>query len=465
MRRLARTLARLPIRVRLTLAFTGVIALLLLVAGLFLAREFERDLDRSIADAQRAQSQDIAALVETGRGADAVLASGERYAQVYDAGGELLVSTSSTRRTRLLEPAQLEQAARQPLTVERRPINGTDVRLRAIAARLGNGERVVVVIGDSLSERDSSLASLNRLLLIALPVALLVAAFAGYEVAGAALRPVERMRSRAAAISETNPSERLPLPEARDEIGALGTTLNQMLDRLEAGLARERRLVSDASHELRTPLTTMRAELELALRGERDAGELRAAIASAHEETRRMSSLADDLLVLARADQGRLPLQPEPTAARELLEAAAQRAEAACARAGRSITVHDDGAEAVLILADPNRVAQALDNLIANSLVYGAGPVALAGIPAGEMVELHVLDRGAGFGDEFIDRAFDRFSRDAGRKGAEGTGLGLAIVAAVARAHGGSAGARNRPGGGADVWLALPRAQSGDRSR
>jgi two-component system, OmpR family, sensor kinase len=322
-----------------------------------------------------------------------------------------------------------------------------------------------VVIGDSLSERDSSLASLNRLLLIALPLALLVAAFAGYEVAGAALRPVERMRSRAAAISETNPSERLPLPEARDEIGALGTTLNQMLDRLEAGLARERRLVSDASHELRTPLTTMRAELELALRGERDAGELRAAIASAHEETRRMSSLADDLLVLARADQGRLPLQPEPTAARELLEAAAQRAEAACARAGRSITVHDDGAEAVLILADPNRVAQALDNLIANSLVYGAGPVALAGVPAGGMVELHVLDRGAGFGDEFIDRAFDRFSRDAGRKGAEGTGLGLAIVAAVARAHGGSAGARNRPDGGADVWLALPRAQSGDRSR
>ena len=318
MRRLARTLARLPIRVRLTLAFTGVIALLLLVAGLFLAREFERDLDRSIADAQRAQSQDIAALVQTGRGADAVLASGERYAQVYDAGGELLVSTGSARRTRLLEPAQVGQAARQPLTVERRTLNGTDVRLRAIPARLGNGERVVVVIGDSLSERDSSLASLNRLLLIALPLALLVAAFAGYEVAGAALRPVERMRSRAAAISETNPSERLPLPEARDEIGALGSTLNHMLDRLEAGLARERRLVSDASHELRTPLTTMRAELELALRGERDAGELRAAIASAHEETRRMSSLADDLLVLARADQGRLPLQPEPTAAREL---------------------------------------------------------------------------------------------------------------------------------------------------
>ena len=228
--------------------------------------------------------------------------------------------------TRLLEPAELQQAVRQPLTVERRSLNGTELRLRAVPARLENGERGVVVIGDSLGERDSNLASLNRLLLIALPLALLVAAFAGHEVAGAALRPVERMRGRAAAISESNPSERLPVSEARDEIGALGRTLNEMLDRLESGYARERRLVSDASHELRTPLTTMRAELELALRGERDVGELRAAIASVHEETRRMSRLADDLLVLAApirvGSPSRSPPQrgtcsaPRPSAAR-----------------------------------------------------------------------------------------------------------------------------------------------------
>jgi two-component system, OmpR family, sensor kinase len=459
MPRLARSLARLPIRVRLTLAFTGVIALVLLVAGFFLAREFERDLDRSIADAQRAQAQDIAALVQGGKGASAVLEGGERYAQVYAADAELLASTGPARGSRLLEPAELQQAARRPLTVERRAVGGTDVRLRAVPARLEDGGRAVVVIGDSLSVRDSSLASLNRLLLIALPLALLVAAFAGYQVAEAALRPVERMRSRAAAISESDPSERLPVPETRDEIGALGRTLNEMLDRLEAAFARERRLVGDASHELRTPLTTMRAELELALRGERDAGELRAAIASAHEETRRMSSLADDLLVLARADQGRLPLEPAPAAAHELLTAAAQRGDAAFVQAGRSITAPDDGSGAAVVLADPNRVAQALDNLIANSLRYGAGPVELSSVRTGEMVELHVLDRGAGFSEEFIPRAFERFSRDAGAgEASQGTGLGLAIVAAIARAHGGGVAARNRPGGGADVWLTLPEA-------
>jgi two-component system OmpR family sensor kinase len=458
MRKLARTLSRLPIRVRLTLAFTGVIALVLLVAGFFLAREFERDLDHSIDEAQRAQAQDIVALVETAPSPAAVLSSGERYAQVYAADGELLASTLPARRGPLLDPGEVHTATRTPVTVERRSINGTSVRLLGVPATLRNSRRGVVVIGDSLRVRDASLTALDRLLLIALPVALLVAAFAGYEVAGAALRPVGQMSSRAATISASNPSERLPVPEADDEIAALGGTLNEMLGRLEAGLARERRLVSDASHELRTPLTTMRAELQLALRGDRNAAELRAAVASADEEARRMSTLADDLLVLARADQGQLPLRLEPWAAQDLLAAAAHRAEAAIARAGRSIAALG-GDRAAVVLADPDRVAQALDNLIANSLRHGDGPIELNAEQAGPMVELHVLDRGAGFDDEFLTHAFERFSRGArAGDGVQGTGLGLAIVEAIARAHGGSVVARNRPGGGADVWLTLPDA-------
>jgi two-component system, OmpR family, sensor kinase len=459
MRKLARTLARLPIRLRLTLAFTGVIALVLLVAGVFLARQFERDLDRSIDAAQRAQAQDIVALVKDAPSPTVVLASGERYAQVYAADGQLLASTQAARRRRLLDPNEVHAATRTPVTVERRSINGTEVRSLGVPATLQNSRRAVVVIGDSLRVRDASLTSLDRLLLIALPLALLVAAFAGYEVAGAALRPVERMRNRAVTISESNPSERLPVPEARDEIAALGTTLNEMLGRLEAGLARERQLVSDASHELRTPLTTLRAELELALRGERDAAELRAAVASAHEEARRMSTLADDLLVLARADQGRLPVRPEPWAAQDLIASAAHRAEAALAQAGRSIAAVDGGDGAAVVLADPDRVAQALNNLITNSLRYGDGPVELTVEQTGQMVELHVMDRGAGFAEEFLAHAFERFSRNArAGEGAHGAGLGLAIVEAIARAHGGSVAARNRPEGGADVWLALPEA-------
>lgn len=131
-------------------------------------------------------------LVAGERGPSSVTDSGERFAQVCAIDGELLASTGPARRSRLLEPAELRQAARRPVTVERRSVNGTDVRVRAEPAALEKGGRAVVVLGDSLRERDSSLSSLNRVLLIALPLALLVAAFAGYEVAGAALRPVER---------------------------------------------------------------------------------------------------------------------------------------------------------------------------------------------------------------------------------------------------------------------------------
>jgi two-component system OmpR family sensor kinase len=455
----ARTLARLPIRLRLTLAFTIVIALVLGVAGFFLVREFQRDLDRSINDSQRAQAADIAALVAGPRGPAAIPAGGERYAQAYASDGRLLASTTMARGGRLVLPHEIRAAGQGPLVVERRDLEGVDLRVRGVPAQLESGGRVVVAVGESLDRRDDSLTSLRRLLLIALPVALLVAAFAGYEVAGAALRPVERMQSRAAEISERNPSERLPLPEANDEIGRLGRTLNSMLDRLERALARERRLVGDASHELRTPLTTLRAELELALRGQRDADELRASIASAEEEARRMSILADDLLVLARADQGKLPIRAEPLAAGELLVAAARRAEAAVAEAGRSITAADQTPGGAVVLADPDRVAQALDNLITNSLRYGDGAIELDAVPADGTVELHVMDSGVGFDDAFLDRAFERFSRDAGGAAApQGAGLGLAIVDAVARAHGGKVSARNRPAGGADVCLALPEA-------
>src|SRR5206468_3337720 len=151
------------------------------------------------------------------------------------------------------------------------------------------------------------------------PLALLLSSLAGWGLATAALRPVESMRREAEAVSAAEPGRRLTLPPARDEVARLGATLNGMLGRLEAALARERRFVSDASHELRTPLAALRTELELALRRERKPEELIDALRSAADETDRLSRLAEDLLVLARADGGRLPVRPERLSARELL--------------------------------------------------------------------------------------------------------------------------------------------------
>src|SRR5919206_284091 len=214
---------------------------------------------------------------------------------------------------------------------------------------------------------------------------------------------------------------------------------------------------ADPSHELRTPLSVLRAEVDLALRGRRDAGELRAALASAGQEALRLSQLADDLLVLARLDQGRLPVRPEPIDAQDLLDTAAGRIRPAAGEAGRDVSTRVEVDGGVVLFADPVRAAQAVDNLATNALRYGDGPIVLAARRNGTTVELHVLDRGAGFPPEFLGRAFERFSRgDEARGDHGGSGLGLAIVDAIARAHGGRAGARNRPQGGPAAGVALP---------
>src|SRR4051812_35561086 len=456
-RRLTR-FARLPIRAPLTIAFIAVMAIVLATAGAVLYGQFSHDLDSDIDGSLRAQAIDVAALV-AGRGPQAVHVSGQRLAQVYASDGRILATTEAAAGIRLLTVTQARAAAHDNLRIKRRTVASSNIRVRAVPARRGDDEAVAVAV--SLEQRDDELSRLRTRLSIAGPLALLLASLAGYELAGAALRPVDRMRGRAEQITESQLSERLPVPHTNDEIEALGRTLNDLLDRVEAAVARERRGGSDASHELRTPPTTLRAEGDPALRGGRGPDELRAALTSAAEEAERMTRLADDLLVLARADQGRLPLSPHSIAARELLQEAATRAGAAARARGREITVDgpDGDSSAAAVLADRDRAAQALDNLVTNALRYGEGKIELSAQPDGDLVELHVADDGHGFPDDIIDHAFERFGRgNEARAGGSGSGLGLSIVEVVARAHGGRAGVRNRPDGGADAWIGLPRA-------
>src|SRR4029450_7113535 len=160
---------------------------------------------------------------------------------------------------------------------------------------------------------------------IAGPVALLLASLAGYLLAGVALRPVEAMRRRATQISAETPGERLPVPATNDELERLGTTLNDVLERLEDALQREREFVADAGHELRTPLALLRTELELALRHAESPEELRAAVRRSAKEVDRLTQLAEDLLLIARAERGELPLKVETLDADELLASVVRR--------------------------------------------------------------------------------------------------------------------------------------------
>jgi two-component system OmpR family sensor kinase len=460
MRRVRRPLfRRLPIRLRLTIAFAGVLAVVLAAGEVVLYTEFQRDLDDLIEQDLDSRTTDVSALLATTDDPDDALAdSGEAVAQVYTADGRLIASTRRVRGDDLLSRAEARQAARNRVRLEQDDTAAGPVRLDAVSARTAAGDRVVLAVGELLGSRDRALDHLRDLLLLAAPLALVLASYAGYQVAGAALRPVERMRARAEQITELETAQRLPVPASRDEIAALGHTLNELLARLDSALARERRLLSDASHELRTPLAVLRTEAQLALRGERDAAELRAALESIGQESERLSRLADDLLVLARADRGRLPLRTEPLDTGELLDAAARRARAAADAAGTRVVAHGDATDGPVALADPDRTAQALDNLVSNALAHGRGEVTLDARETAGWVELHVRDHGDGFPHELLERAFERFSRGDPARSGEGTGLGLAIVAAIAEAHGGTVGARNAPAGGADVWFSLPAA-------
>jgi two-component system, OmpR family, sensor kinase len=294
---------------------------------------------------------------------------------------------------------------------------------------------------DALGDRDEVLASLLTLMLVVGPLALGLAAIAGYRLAGAALRPVEAMRMRAEEISAETTGERLPVPESRDEIQRLGTTLNEMLDRLEAGLQRERRFVADASHELRTPLSLLRTELELALRRPRTPEELEAALRSVAEEVDRLVRLAEGLLLLVTAEEA--SIQPERIRVRELLDGVARR----FGNHG-AVEVEETLGE---VEADRIRLEAALGNLVENAFRHGEPPVRLEASREGDYAVFRVADAGPGFPPDFLEHAFERFARADAARTERGAGLGLAIVAAVARSHGGRAFAS-----GSTVTIVLP---------
>ena len=444
-------MSRVPLRLRLTAAFGLAMAVLLTAAGFLLYDHLGTSLDRALAQGLRARAADISALVnqaDTGLQESGLRTDG--FAQVLNLGGKIVDQTPGLGRS-VLTAAQLERARNGPLFVQRTSLGDQAVRLLAQPVS-AQDRRLVVVVGNPLEPRDKALATLRTELLVGGPIGLLVASAIGYLLAAAALRPVDRMRARAAAISASRLSERLPVAQSHDEVSRLGETLNEMLARLETALERERSFVADASHELRTPLAHLQAEVELALETPRTRAQLEAALREVGIETDRLSQLAADLLLLARADKGKLPLRLDEVALDELLEGVTIRFERRARDARRNFEIN---APHVHVRVDRLRMEQALGNLVENALRHGAGTIRLSAAHDNGKLELHVTDDGPGFPAGFAPHAFERFSRAEQSRGRGGTGLGLAIVAAIASAHGGTADvvASAR---GADVRLRIP---------
>lgn len=454
--------SRLSIRLRLTLAFALAMAIVLAATGAFLYLRLESELDSSLNDSLRSRADEISALVIEGgtglreSGGQRLAELDEAFAQVLASDGQILDTSPQLGDLVLLSETERSRASQGTMFIEKEALSellDAPSRLLATPIELDGGE-VIVIVGASLEDRDDALSGLLTQLLIIGPIALLVASGLGYLLAAAALRPVEAMRQEAAAVSAYEPGRRLPVPPQRDEISRLGETLNAMLGRLESALSRERRFVAEASHELRTPLASLKAELELGLRRARSPDELESALQSAAEETDRLIRLAEDLLVLARSDQGQLPVRRAEINAAELLMLVATRF--SHVSAGNGGAVETEAPPDLTLQGDSLRLEQALGNLVDNAMRHGAGTVRLTAARNGHGVEFHVTDEGSGFPPDFLDEAFDRFARPDESRGRSGTGLGLAIVQVIAQAHGGTAHVENRSSGGAHAWIVIP---------
>jgi len=450
--------ARLPLRVRLTLAFALGMAVVLAALGAFLYVRLGAELVRAMDLDLRSRAGVIVSALED-RGPVAIDAGtklidpDEAFAQVLDSGGRIVDTTRAVAGAPML-PSGFVRGMSGPTFLSRR-VTGVDDPARLLAVPVGEGgHSLVVVVGAPLGDRSEALGRLLLLLAVGGPVALILSSVVGWALAGAALRPVERIRREAAAISESELDRRLPVPRTGDELARLAETLNDMLGRLQEALEREHRFVDEASHELRTPLSILKAELDLALSRPRSAEELEATVRSSSVETDRLVQLAEDLLVLARTRRGQLPLRREAISLRRFLTEAAAPLEKRAHEAGAWIEVVAPN-ETVRI--DALRTRLAVANLLDNAIRYGngTGTIRLSAERDDGWIRIEVADRGPGFPPSFLDRAFEPFHRGPTTGGDHGAGLGLAIVSAVAEAHGGHATAVNSETGGARVVVVL----------
>jgi signal transduction histidine kinase len=445
------SLRRVPFRLRLALSFAGLMIVLFGGLALALQTRFADSLDQAINRSLQTHYADLRTLVQ-GKRIDQRLTlpeNGNAFAQIVALGSGVVQAQTGGHTARILSGAQLQAAASGQVSIPRRD------NARLLAGVVATHPESVLIVGAPLSQRDAALNNLTELLFIGGPALLILTCLSGYALAARALAPVQRMSVQAARISAGAPEgERLPVPEANDELRRLGETLNAMLSRLEETLGRERAFVADAGHELRTPLSILKLELELALSSDTPREELQTRLRSVAEEVDRLANLATDLLVIARAEQGKLPLDRRRVEVGDVLGTVAARFATAADGTGR--VVNAERSNGLKLDADPARLEQALTNMVSNALRHGGGTVGLHALRRNGSVELHVIDEGEGFDPEFLPRAFERFSRADPARTRGGVGLGLSIVQVVAEAHGGDAHAANRDDGGADVWLSIP---------
>jgi heavy metal sensor kinase len=457
----------LPIRARLTLWYVGLLAVILLVVGAFLLLRLEAGLVAGVDQNLDDQANEVAIDLQGGDRAFENLTSsslralphGAFAAQLVSPAGRVLTSTGDPTGRQPMIDSRVREAVLVGGPVHQTSRLGPErARFRVLAVPFPQGRTTnVLVVARSLVDVDESVRRLRLLLLVAVPVALAGAGGGGWLLARKALLPVARMTRKAEVVSADRLQERVAVPRSRDELGRLAATLNAMLDRIEAGVQEQQRLVADASHELRTPLAVMRSEIDVWLRSPSLPVQAREALESVGEEVGRMSRILDNLLTLARVDEGRLDLLCAPQRLDELVAEVLGKLRPVADAKRISLRVDGDAPE---VLADGPRLELVITNLVDNAIKYtgAGGSVRVELWRRRDEAGMTVRDTGPGIPGEALPHLFDRFYRaDAARSRAQGgSGLGLAIVSELVAAHDGTISIGDSPLGGARIEVRLP---------
>jgi two-component system, OmpR family, sensor kinase len=454
------------VRVRLTLWYTGLLALFLVLLSvatyfIFWRATLERS-DNDLAELAEAFLTTVQAEMRDYPGPDAPkVAAQEAIVEhnfrdhvfaVLNPDGGILVSSADlpiaprelSEATTLLSSAAFRDLAKEAIGTDRQfhDANVATRSYRGLARRFAlKGQTYTLTIFESLRAQQEMLGAVRRAFVVIIPAAILLAAGGGYFLARKSLAPVVAMSTQAGRIGAANLHERLPVQNAKDELGHLAKSFNALLDRVDRSFERQRRFMADASHELRTPAAILRGESEVALsKPDRSPDEYRESLEVLHAEAQRLTQIVEDLFTITRADAGQYPLSPRSCYLDELVSE--------CVHATRSlglakqITMAADVAQELPLCADEALLRRMILNLLDNAIKYTpiGGRITVSCRRANGEYAVSVQDTGPGIPAELQQRVFERFFRgDPARTRSEGNGigagLGLSIARWIAEAH------------------------------
>lgn len=444
------------VRARTTLVAALAVGLALILAGVAVVTVLRRALIQNVDELADFRAEDVAALARQDLLPRRLTDPGDEDAavQVVDDGDNIVAATGNLADTPRL--SEFVPPGNDGVSQTLRGVPGTksaEVRVLALRSRVRDVP-VTIYVATSLEPLDETLGIVRRILLVGGPVLFVAVSLVCWIVVGRALRPVTAIRREAADINATELARRVPEPPTLDEIGLLARTINKMLARIEHAAAEQRRFVSDASHELRSPIAATRADLEVAL-AHPDRADWSATAAGLLDDNRRLDRLVQDLLFLARSDEG----EPRPRDTLVDLDDVVL-SEVARFRPGRGPAIDVSNVSAAPVLGHREDLSRLVRNLVENGHRHAENTVTVRLAASDGQAVLTVADDGPGIPPDARDVVFERFARlDAARDVQRGgSGLGLAIVREIVQLHGGSIEVATAPGGGAMFTVRLPSA-------